>query len=105
MKAPRPLRSRASSTRLTGFPIQLPCGADFPGKVRSFSPPARSVSSRARLAPALLGVERQHRDAVARGLLGDGDFEVGAGAGREVAEHVADVGRAHAAGGVEGLDA
>src|SRR5437879_4834211 len=87
MKAPRPLRSRASSTRLTGFPIQLPSGADFPGKVRPFSPPPPNVSSRAParkppfedLSATLLRVVRQHRDAVARGLLGERDFEVGAG--------------------------
>src|SRR5437667_9592196 len=43
MKVPRPVRSRASSTRLIGWPIQLVTGAEFPGKVRTISPPAPQV--------------------------------------------------------------
>src|SRR5882672_7719264 len=49
MKVPRPVRSRASSTRLIGWPIQLVAGAEFPGKVRTISPPApRVVKPRSR---------------------------------------------------------
>src|SRR5204863_491651 len=113
MKAPRPLRSRASSTRLTGFPIQPPSGADFPGKVRSFSPPPPNVSSRASarkppfedLSATLLRVVRQYRNAVVRGLRRHGHLEIDARARVHVSVHIPDVARGRAAGGVERLDA